>query len=374
MAKTSSDEPPMLKVMPFSRFQPSLHRFDAPSTATYWTFPNSARHTPSASPTKGRKRTFIMATLNVTPDSFSDGGKHTSLSTGLSYVEDALLNGASIIDIGGYSTRPGAAFVATEDEISRVVPVIEAIRASDKGVVRDALISVDTFRWEVAQAAILAGANVINDVYAFSGPLYPPTPESADNYGKMKAVAKAYSVPVIMMHSRGDAGSNKDYSSFASIDNGTQKAYPPVLRAIKTELGAKVDRAVQGAGGLRRWQIIVDPGVGFSKTESDNLAILRHCHQLVEAEPQAGYDNPLAGYPIIIGASRKSFLEAILLCDINNTGVQAERSATTRAADERDFATAAAMTCAVQQGVDILRVHNVRAMGDAIQIAEALWF
>ncbi len=361
----SDDELPMLKVIPFSDAL-SLKRdgspYDVPSTLKYWTLQNSALSRTSSD--KQGKRTYIMATLNVTPDSFSDGGKNSSVKNALRYVEDAILNGADIIDIGGYSTRPGAAFVSTEDEVARVVPIIKAIRASDNKSVKSVLISIDTFRWEVAEAAILEGANVINDVYAFSGPQYPATPETEAAYSAMKRVAREMNVPVIMMHSRGDAGSNKDYSTFVELNPSKGKVFVPVLQAIKLELGAKVVKVTEGSGCLRRWQVIVDPGIGFSKSETDNLAILRHAHQLVDEEQ---HENPLAGYPLLIGASRKSFLGSI----VARSGAKGE--ADSRPAHDRDFATAAAVACEVQQKADILRVHNVRGMVDTVKVSEAIW-
>ncbi|KLO07834.1 Dihydropteroate synthase [Schizopora paradoxa] len=366
VARKSENEAPMLKVIPFSNaltLKEDGTPYDVPSTLSYWTLRNSAVH--NSSSIRQGKATLIMGTLNATPDSFSDGGKHLSLVDALKYAEDAIRDGVDIIDIGGYSTRPGAAVVSTEDEISRVVPIIKAIRASDNELLKCVLISIDTFRWEVAEAAILAGANVINDVYAFSGPQYPTTPTTEAAYSEMKRIARKTNVPVIMMHSRGDAGSNKDYSLFTAFGPSKGgKTVVPVLQAIKLELGTKVMKATEGSGCLRRWQVIVDPGIGFSKSEADNLAILRHAHDLVDVE-QSG--NPLAGYPLLIGASRKSFLGSVIARSKGNAEVAS------RPASERDFATAAAVACAVQQKVDILRVHNVRGMVDAVKVSEAIW-
>jgi dihydropteroate synthase len=208
-----------------------------------------------------------MATLNVTPDSFSDGAMHNTIDTATGYVEEALKKGAEIIDIGGYSTRPGAAFVPLEEEISRVVPVISAIRTNFGHSV---LLSIDTFRPEVAEAAVAAGANCINDVYAFSGPnSYPfkPDQESGAHLERMRVVARKAAVPVILMHSRGDAAQNKEYVE--------------VMEGIKAELGDKVNKIIKGKGGVRRWNVVVDPGVGFSKTLNGNLQILRQAGILV---------------------------------------------------------------------------------------------
>lgn len=257
-----------------------------PRTATYWSFTSSSPRD---------FKTQIMATLNTTPDSFSDGSTHNTLLTGLEYVQSAVAAGASIVDIGGYSTRPGAKFVSVEEEIERVVPYVKGIRSGevqnseDKRVppsgrsIKDVLISVDTFRPEVAEAALAAGANCINDVYAFTG---------KDSFGQhddegakaqadsimqaMKRIARQYATPVILMHSRGDAGSHKDYGAYNYA--GTEHA---VIEGIRHELGAKVSRIVRGDGAVRRWSIIIDPGIGFSKTVEGNLAVLRNADRVV---------------------------------------------------------------------------------------------
>ncbi|THV05788.1 hypothetical protein K435DRAFT_790043 [Dendrothele bispora CBS 962.96] len=303
-------------------------------------------HFPSQNP---KHRTYLMSTLNTTPDSFSDGSRHNKLPTALGYALSSFKEGADILDIGGYSTRPGAAWVSPEEEIERVVPVVKAIRDGDfdidseekteeeeKGL-RDMLISLDTFRPEVARAGILAGANCINDVYAFSGPTYPSTPSSnADSSNsssllhdnktpteytsEMKSIARAFAVPVVLMHSRGDAGSNKDYSAYShSSPNSNSSSSPPdspVIEAIRIELGAKVDQIVLGPGGVRRWLVIVDPGVGFSKTVEGNLDVLRGSGRVVAdvvvGPPGSERRNPLVGFPQLIGLRENRFLGKIL--------------------------------------------------------------
>jgi dihydroneopterin aldolase/2-amino-4-hydroxy-6-hydroxymethyldihydropteridine diphosphokinase/dihydropteroate synthase len=259
----------MQKVLPFPQpLAAADGRSDAPPTLTYWSF---SAH--SAVPVgSNAQRTRVMATLNATPDSFSDGGVHDSITSALSYATLSAEAEASIIDIGGYSTRPAAAFVTEDDEISRIVPIITSIRASSK--TERLPISIDTFRPSVAAAAIQAGANCINDVYAFSGPnAYPPHPDARADEDRyhcgMKALSRQYAVPAILMHSRGDSGQNKDYSEY-------NYAARPVIEGVQVELGDKVNRIVKGKGGLRRWLVIVDPGVGFSKTLDGNLEILRH--------------------------------------------------------------------------------------------------
>lgn len=225
-----------------------------------------------------------MATLNVTPDSFSDGSVNNSVSAALTYAQESIQHGADIIDVGGYSTRPGAALVTPEEEINRVVPTIDAIRnlKGEEGE-GSVLVSVDTFRPEVARAAIQAGANCINDVYAFAGQdAYPFDPAQAEeNMREMKAVSREMAVPVILMHSRGDAGSNKDYSMYEyAVGEGAE-----VIEGVRVELGDKVERIVKGRGGVRRWMIIVDPGIGFSKTVEGNLAVLKRAQEVSARVP-----------------------------------------------------------------------------------------
>jgi len=303
-----------------------------------------------------------MATLNTTPDSFSDGSVHNSLPAAISYACTSVVAGADIIDIGGYSTRPRAAHVSPEEELSRVVPFIQALRRAPKKV-RDVLISVDTFRSGIAEAAVLAGANCINDVYAFHGPEYPPTASSIEYLLVMRRLARDLAVPVVLMHSRGDAGSNKDYGSH---EPGHK---PPVLEAIRVELGAKVDAIVKGRGGVRRWLVIVDPGIGFSKTAEDNLIVLRSASSITANTCSSDRRNPLEGFPQLIGVSRKSFL-GFVLAQPDLEGTYEGRSTGPK---ERGWATAAAVACAVQQGAGIVRVHDTMEMGDVVRVASALW-
>lgn len=224
-----------------------------------------------------------MATLNTTPDSFSDGSDHTAPLSAIAYVESSVAAGASIIDIGGYSTKPGAAFVSPEEEASRVIPAVQLIRGHPDASVREVLISVDTFRPEVAEAAVSAGANCINDVHAFSGPESYPLSLPNENMTRMIEVAKDLAVPVVLMHSRGDAGKNKDYGEYSYA--GENEA--PVLEGVKVELGEKVEFLVKH--GIRRWFVIVDPGIGFSKTVEGNLELLRNAGRVVsDAEIGSG--------------------------------------------------------------------------------------
>lgn len=257
----------MVKVVPIPHHHHNHIDSKPPSTLTHWTFPGKTR---------------LMGTLNATPDSFSDGSLNHTVAAGLAYAQSAIDVGASVIDVGGYSTRPGAAFVSNEEEKTRVCSIISAIRDSSSEALSRIPISVDTFRWDVAEAAIKAGANIINDVYAFTGPHSHPLDlisgtAQREHLERMKGVARKYTVPVIVMHSRGDAGSNKDYQEYTYANPS------PVLEAVRVELGVKVNAIVKGKGCVRRWLVIVDPGIGFSKTVADNLALLRNTTQLVTA-------------------------------------------------------------------------------------------
>lgn len=336
-----------------------FERAGVPRTVSHWTYPSSI---------KCRHQTYIMGTLNVTPDSFSDGSLNNTISAAVAYSASAVAAGADVIDIGGYSTRPGAAFVSTADELARVLPVLEAIRKGSPE--RQPLISVDTFRWEVAEAAVRAGANCINDVYSFTGPSYPVNQAGHDHLHKMRAVAKELAVPIILMHSRGDAAANKDYSEYNYASD--KKGQGAVLEGIKAELGSKVDAIVRGRGGVRRWFVIVDPGIGFSKTVEGNTEILRGAASIVSDFIHRGSpstSNPLQGFPILIGCSRKSFLGRILAMPDSRGSYPGRRTEPL----EREYATAAAVTCAVQQKVTVVRVHDVLKMADVVRVASAVW-
>ncbi|KAI9438271.1 Dihydropteroate synthase [Lactarius indigo] len=360
----------MIKVMPFPAYprsadhEPPVKNVpEVPRTHTHWMFPPAGPAMPYRQISIPR-RTRLMATLNVTPDSFSDGTDHVALPAALAYTTSSVRAGAHIVDVGGYSTRPGAAYVSPEDEVARVVPVIEGIRAIGSGAsdVGDVLVSVDTFRPHVARAAVLAGANCINDVHAFTGPDYPCTASSsaaAAYFTGMRETARELAVPVILMHSRGDAGANKDYSSYGSVVDG-----------VVQELGEKVEAIVRGPGGVRRWLVMIDPGIGFSKSVDDNLKLLRNSASITaEARTVDGRWNPLRGYPQLIGASRKSFLGGIL-SQPDESGTYEGRQTTPK---ERGWATTAAVTSAVQQGAAVVRVHDALEMGDVMRVANAIW-
>lgn len=388
LAAQPANTPPMFKAIPFPQYSPSLlaelndeSSVSSPPTASYWTYPVTS----SSSDSRQRRKTHVMATLNMTPDSFSDGSLHNTVSTALQYAFSSTTNGADIIDIGGYSTRPHAAYISPSEELDRVIPIIKAIRSTRQEeddsagqTLANALISIDTFREEVARAAIGAGANCINDVYAFTGPEYPLTVSSAEHFVRMRMMARQLAVPVILMHSRGEASANKDYSAYSYAVDADGRG--SVLEGVRIELGAKVEAAVKGRGGLRRWQVIVDPGIGFSKTVEGNLELLRNASALTCDEEHvhgrggalgANAQNPLRGFPQLIGVSRKSFIGMVLEHPDKYSGPMLAGRKTRP--DERVWGTAAAVSCAVQQKAAVVRVHDVSEMRDVVTLSTALW-
>ncbi|PXW88438.1 dihydropteroate synthase [Streptohalobacillus salinus] len=240
--------------------------------------------------------TLIMGILNVTPDSFSDGGSYMEVEQALAQVRQMIGDGADIIDIGGESTRPGFTPVSIEEEIARIVPVIKAIRKES-----EVLISVDTYKSAVAREAIAAGADMINDVWGGKD-----DPEILD-------VAVDYACPIVLMHNRKDS------------------EYKELIQDIKSDLIESIEMAK--SRGVKDEQIILDPGIGFQKSKQDNLSVLRRLDEL----------NSL-GYPLLLGTSRKSFLGY----------------ATGLSVDERDEATAATTVDGIMKGIQIVRVHNVK--------------
>lgn len=264
-------------------------------------------------------RTYIMGVLNVTPDSFSDGGQFDSLERAIAQARALLKAGADIIDIGGQSTRPGAETVSLQVEIDRTLPVIEAIRAQ---VSDQVAISIDTTRVEVARGAIAAGANWLNDISA--GRFEPAMLELPAELG----------VPIVLMHLRGTP---------QTMQSLTQ--YDDLLGEIATVLLQQAQQVLKA--GARPEQIILDPGLGFAKTYEQNLEILRGLSGL-----------RALGYPLLVGPSRKSFIGKIL--------DQPD-------AQKRVWGTAAACCGAIAAGADILRVHDVAEMHDVCRVADAIW-
>jgi dihydropteroate synthase len=262
-------------------------------------------------------RTLVMGVLNVTPDSFSDGGTSVdagrAVELGLRLVEA----GADILDIGGESTRPGARPVSAGEERARVIPVIEAL-ASRISVP----ISVDTYKSTVAAAAIGAGAAIINDV---SGLRYDPT---------LGAVAASTGAPLVLMHTRGRSG-----------DMYREASYHDVIAEVLDELRESIGFAI--GAGVPRALLVVDPGVGFAKHAAHSFEVLARLHEFADL-----------GCPVLVGPSRKSFL------------TRAIGAAT--APTQRDWATAAAITTAVLEGAHIVRVHAVSEMLPVVRVADEI--
>ena len=254
-----------------------------------------------------------MGIVNVTPDSFSDGGQLHDTQAAVAHALKLSEQGADILDVGGESTRPGATAVPVDEEIGRVVPVIEVL------VREGCVVSVDTRRPEVMRAALAAGATMVNDVAALLAP------------GAMEAVA-ASGVAVCLMHMRGDPQSMQQSPHYADV-----------VDEVKQFLRARVQ--VCEAAGIARERLVIDPGFGFGKTLQHNLALLKHLGELAELD-----------LPILAGLSRKSMLGTL----------------TGRAVDEREFAGVAAHLMAVAQGARLVRVHNVMAMRDALAIWNAV--
>jgi 2-amino-4-hydroxy-6-hydroxymethyldihydropteridine diphosphokinase / dihydropteroate synthase len=283
---------------------------------------------PSIPPLHGLKvdrPTQIMAIMNLTPDSFSDGGSHTTES--LRGTISSFINaGADIIDIGGQSSAPGASDVSTEEEISRILPSVGLIRSHPQG--NSVAISVDTYRASVAEAAIAAGADIVNDISA--GMLDSEMLPTVAKLGKT----------ICLMHMRGNP---------ATMNNLTDYGPKGLIPTIAQELLQRVEAAEKA--GIRRWRIILDPGIGFAKTGAQNLEILRRMDEL--------RDWPgLRGLPWLLGSSRKTFIGKI-------TGVKEPK--------ERIWGTAATVAAAVQGGADIVRVHDVVEMAQVVKMSDAIW-
>ena len=268
----------------------------------------------------GLDRTRVMAVLNVTPDSFSDGGRLGDADDAVRAGLQALQDGADLVDVGGESTRPGAARVAEAEELRRVLPVVQGLASSG------AVVSVDTTRASVAQAALDAGAQLVNDV---SGGL-------AD--ARMLPLVAEAEVPYVVMHRRGE-----------SADMQSRARYDDVVAEVGAELRARLDAAESAGVDLQR--VLVDPGLGFAKTAEHNWALLRRLDALAAL-----------GCPLLVGASRKAFLGALL----------ATPDGSPRPPAERDAATAAVTVLAAQAGAWAVRVHDTGPSADAVRVVAAL--
>jgi dihydropteroate synthase len=258
-------------------------------------------------------RPLVMGIVNVTPDSFSDGGLHLDRDAALAHAHQLIAEGADILDIGGESTRPGAQPVSVQEELDRVLPIIEDLRGASVPI------SIDTCKHEVMQAAIAAGAQMVNDINALQ------------DASAMNAVA-ASNVAVCLMHKQGKPQTMQE-----------QPHYQNVVDEVSAFLRERI--AAAEAAGIQRNRIVIDPGFGFGKTLAHNLALLRELNKLTEL-----------GVPVLAGLSRKSMLGAI----------------TGRDVEHRVHASVAAALLAVQRGAKIVRVHDVRATVDALKVWNAV--
>jgi dihydropteroate synthase len=254
------------------------------------------------------EKTFIMGILNLTPDSFSDGGKFNQIDSALAHAEEMIANGADIIDVGGESTRPGAEYVDSAEEIKRVVPIIGKL--SNKINVP---ISIDTYKADVAEQAILAGATIINDVWG----------AKADP--NMAAVAAKYKVPIVLMHNR------------------QERKYKSLIPDMIADLNESVE--IVKRAGVQDDKIILDPGIGFAKTIEDNLVVMRNLETFTRL-----------GYPVLLGTSRKSFIGRIL--DLPPS--------------DRMEGTGATVCLGIEKGCSIVRVHDVQGIARMAKMMDAM--
>jgi dihydropteroate synthase len=262
-------------------------------------------------------RAYVMGILNVTPDSFSDGGRYSGLEAALLHAEDMIEAGADILDVGGESTRPGATPVSEEEELRRVVPVVKALALRFPRIP----LSVDTSKAEVARQALAHGAVLMNDVTAFRNP-------------KMAQVVREAGAAACLMHMRGTPE--------------TMQLNPPV-GDVMVEIVEALSKAIDAAraAGLEESRLLVDPGIGFGKTVEQNFVILDRLNEL-----------RTLGLPILVGTSRKSFLRA---------------AASGRPADDRLIASVASVAAiAVRSGADFFRVHDVAATKEALRVADSI--
>ena len=254
------------------------------------------------------EKTYVMGILNVTPDSFSDGGSYTSIDKAMEQAEKMIQQGADIIDVGGESTRPGHVQIGDEEEIKRVVPVIREIKKKF-----DIPVSIYTYKSVVAKAALEAGADLLNDIWGFR---YDE---------KMAELAAEYDVPVCLMHNR----DNLDYDDF--------------MEDVKKDLQISLDIAEKY--GVKKENIMLDPGVGFGKTYEQNLMVMNHLEEIVDM-----------GYPVLLGTSRKSVIGLTLDLPV----------------DEREEGTLATSVLGAIKGCQFVRVHDVEKNVRALKMTDAI--
>ena len=264
------------------------------------------------------RRTLVMGILNVTPDSFSDGGKFSDVSAAVKHAQEMAAAGAAVIDIGGESTRPGSQPVPADEQIRRVEPVISAISGRVP-----ALLSIDTTRASVAGAAIDAGAHLVNDISA------------GRDDPQMLPLAARRGVPIVLMHMKGTPQTMQD-----------NPVYRDVMAEVLESLRERI--AAAASAGIERSKILVDPGIGFGKQMEHNLELLRRLRELATLER-----------PVVVGASRKGFMGRITGEDL---------------ASGRRFATAAAVAWAVTNRAGLVRVHDVGPMAQVVRMIEAIQY
>jgi dihydropteroate synthase len=270
------------------------------------------------------ERTLVMGVLNVTPDSFSDGGAFLSLDCALAHAEQMIAEGADMIDVGGESTRPGgAAVVSAEEELKRVLPVIEQL--AQRFTVP---ISIDTTKAAVARAALEAGAAIVNDISALRF-----DSQIADEVAKSGA-------GLVLMHSRGIPGALHGLPPV-----------PDIIEEVTSSLRSSI--AVAEQRGVKRNSIIIDPGIGFGKSQQQNIELIAKLDQVVAAFPD---------FPLLIGTSRKSFIGRIL-SDENGNAAPVE---------ERLYAGMATITAAVLKGAHLVRVHDVKAAVETVRVVDQI--
>jgi dihydropteroate synthase len=273
-------------------------------------------------------RTYVMGILNVTPDSFSGDGilsKGEAVNAAVNQARDFLANGADLLDVGGESTRPGSVPVTAEEEMERVVPVIRALRQNFP----EALISIDTYKSQVAEAALKAGAQIVNDVWGLR----------AD--GRLADAAKRYNAPVILMHNRSNPASVEVRARLGGAYIGAE--YQNLLEDVKRELLESV--AIARKAQIPDGHILLDPGIGFGKTREQNLELVNRLDQI-----------RALGYPVLLGVSRKSFIGFTL--DLP--------------ADQRLEGTAASVAVGIVRGADVIRVHDVKEISRVAKMTDAI--
>ena len=262
----------------------------------------------------GARRTCIMGVLNVTPDSFSDGGKYLDPEDAVRRAAEMIEEGSDIIDIGGESSRPCAVSISAEEEINRVIPVIKAIKRST-----DVALSVDTYKSEVARRALEEGVSIVNDITALGDP-------------EMAGLIAEYGAGIVLMHMKGTPSAMQD-----------DPRYTDVVSEIIEHLQAAVDKAQEA--GIAPERIIIDPGIGFGKKPEHNLVILENLGKFKKLKK-----------PILVGTSRKSFIGEL----------------TGKEASDRIFGTAASVAASVMNGASIVRVHDVGCMRDVTRVVDAI--